>query len=434
MPGIKTTVRALAPRWLLGAYHWCTSALAAVVYGWPARQLTVIGVTGTKGKSTTCGMLYHILQRNGLHTGLISTAEFAVGDERWLNNIKMTTPSRTYLQRLLRRMAHAGCTHVVLETSSEALAQWRHLGISYAVAVFTNLAPEHLEAHGSYRAYRAAKGKLFQNLRGRGAAVVNLDDAEAGYFLKFPAQHKVGFTLQGSTWPGAIEILRGTTVSVSSRAAAFTVNGLPATLNVGGTFNVANALAAIGAAGAVGFPLERAVAALKSFTGTPGRLEFVATDPFRVVVDYAHTTESLEALYRTLAPEGTLIAVLGSCGGGRDQAKRAPLGRLAATYARAVVVTNEDPYDEDPGVIMAEVARGTRAAGKREGEDMWVVPERRSAIHQALALARSGDTVVITGKGAEQWLCEAGGRKVPWDDRTVVREELAKVSMGVDKL
>ncbi len=415
----------MAPRLLLSAYHFSMSAVAALAFGLPARGLVVIGVTGTKGKTTTCGMLHHILQQGGFKAGLISTAEIAIGYERRINDLKMTTPSRTTLQRLLRRMATAGCTHVVLETSSEALAQWRHFGIPYAVAVFTNLAPEHLEAHGSLAAYRQAKGKLFQALSGKGTAVVNLDDAEAGYFLHFPANKKIGFTIHGHGGAQLTETLNATIQKVEAHHALFTVNGVLAPLLVGGEFNVMNALAALGAARALEMPLARAVQALTNFNGTPGRLEFVETGKnFSVVVDYAHTPESLEAVYITLERQGPLVAVLGSCGGGRDKAKREPLGKLAGTYARAVIVTDEDPYDEEPRAIMEAVARGARAAGKRDGDNLWVVPERRQAIQLALSQAQAGDTVVITGKGSEQWLCVAGDKKIPWDDRTVVREEL----------
>lgn len=425
MLAIKAAIRRLAPRSILALYHWSMSALAALMYGLPARHLTVIGVTGTKGKSTTCGMLHHILQQSGFKAGLISTAEIVIGSERQLNDLKMTTPSRANLQRLLRRMAQAGCTHIVLETSSEALAQSRHFGIPYAVAVFTNFAPEHLEAHGSLMAYRAAKGRLFEALRGRGVMVVNLDDAEANYFLRFPAKQQIGFTFKGSASAELSETLRATLREVTAHRALFIVNGVAVALPVGGEFNVANALASLGAAQALGIEFSAAATALNNYPGTPGRLEFVISrHTFDVVVDYAHTPESLEALYITLERQGPLIAVLGSCGGGRDKAKRVPLGKLAGTYARAVIVTNEDPYDEPPRVIMEAVARGARAAGKLDEESLWLVEDRRAAIHQALRLARQGDTVVITGKGAEQWLCVAQGKKIPWDDRQVVRDEL----------
>ena len=432
----KAFVRKLMPRSAFGWYHWLASWTAALLFGLPARNLVVIGVTGTKGKSTTCAMLWHILQQSGYQTGLISTAQFAIGDKVWLNDLKMTMPGRVKLQRLLRRMVAAGCTHLVLETSSEGLVQSRPAGIPYRLAVFTNLAPEHLESHGSYEAYRTAKGKLFTSLSRSKlptASIINLDDKEAAYFLNFSATNRIGYTIQSRVRPGLSDILSASSLIVTPQQAQFIINNKwSVTLSVGGVFNVANALAALGAARACGLALAQAVKSLESFTGTPGRLEFIkAGQPFAVVVDYAHTTESLEALYQTLAPAahqagGRLLVLLGSCGGGRDKAKREPLGRLAGRYADLVWVTNEDPYDEDPMIIMQAVARGVRASGKYEQENMWVVEDRREAIAQALQRAEINDFVAISGKGSEQWLCVSGGQKIPWDDRQVVREELVR--------
>ena len=370
-------------------------------------------------------MLWHILEQAGYTTGLISTAVFAVAKESWLNDLKMTMPGRATMQKLLRRMVRAGCTHAVVETSSEGLAQWRHVGLPYGVAVFTNLAPEHIRAHGSFKAYRAAKARLFQFIaRHHGAAVINLDDAEANYFIQSSGQHVWGYTFRDANQFSLERVLSAELEVATVAEVRFKVVGVNIALPVGGEFNAENALAATVAALALGVPLEKSAAALATYRGTPGRLEFVQTKPFAVVVDYAHTVESLEAVYKTLQGEGKLVAVLGSCGGGRDKQKRESLGKLAGRYAENVIVTDEDPYDENPRAIMESVAAGARAAGKREGENLWIVEDRRAAIHQALTLAHPGDTVVITGKGAEQWLMQAGGKKIPWDDRKVVREEL----------
>jgi len=428
---LKSAIRRLVPRSILGWYHFILSFIAAVVYGWPARRLIVVGVTGTKGKSTTGAMLWHILQSTGHKTGLISTAQLAIGDKTWLNDLKMTMPGRLTLQKLLRRMVRAGCTYLVLETSSEGLAQWRHVGIPYQVAVFTNLQPEHLESHGSYESYRQAKGRLFAAVAKRhGTAVVNLDDKEAMYFLHYPVARRLGYTSQDKSFPNLASVLSATEIKASAKESVFTVNNETVHLPVGGEFNIANALATLSAATALGIDFKSAVSALGSFAGTPGRLEFINQgQPFDVVVDYAHTPESLEALYKTLGPaaaahSGGLIAVLGSCSGGRDRAKREPLGNLAGSYAKLVIVTDEDPYDEEPLSIMQTVARGALQAKKQLGQDLFIVPDRRQAIALAISKAKPGDVVAITGKGAEQWLCQARGKKIPWDDRQVVRTEL----------
>jgi UDP-N-acetylmuramoyl-L-alanyl-D-glutamate--2,6-diaminopimelate ligase len=427
---VKAAIRKVTPRWVLGLYHFCLAQVAAACYGFPGRRLVVVGVTGTKGKSTTCAMVWHVLHTAGFRVGLVTTAQLSSGGTLRLNDLKMTMPSPFWLQRFLRDMVSAGCTHAVVETSSEGLAQWRHLGLNYQVAVLTNLAPEHLEAHGSYESYRAAKGKLFKLVGERGGiTIVNLDDAEAPYFLAFPAAKRFGYSLNNSGFSSVDKAFRAEVQEVTQRLSRFTVDGQEVLLPVGGQFNVYNALAALATTSASAVPLEKSVAALKNFPGTPGRLEFVATEPFNVVVDYAHTPESLEAVYQTLkSSSGRLIAVLGSCGGGRDKAKREPLGRLAGRFADIVIVTDEDPYDEDPISIMQAVAKGALSSGKHEGENLWVVTDRRAAIKKALALSKAGDTVVITGKGAEQWLCVAGNKKIPWDDRTIAKELLQSLA------
>jgi len=422
---IKRLLRGLAPPALLSLYHWLMSATAVVLFGNPGSKLTVIGVTGTKGKTSTSVMLWHILQNSGQQCGLISTAQLAIGDKTRLNELKMTMPSRVTMQRLLQRMVKDGCAYAVVETSSEGLAQWRHLGVLYKIGIFTNLAHEHIEAHGSYEKYRAAKAKLAKAaVSHNGIVIVNLDDAEADYFINQAGGHAWGYTFKDNNHAKVSERLAGEIVTATSTKVMFKIGDLAVNLPVGGEFNAYNALAAMAAALRLGISLERSAAVLSTFAGVPGRLEFVQVKPFAVVVDYAHTPESLEAVYKTLKARGRLIAVLGSCGGGRDKAKRAPLGKLAGSYADYVVVTDEDPYDENPRSIMEAVADGVKAAGKKAGENYWIVEDRRAAIRQALALAKENDTVVITGKGAEQWLCAAGGKKIPWDDRVIVKAEL----------
>jgi UDP-N-acetylmuramoyl-L-alanyl-D-glutamate--2,6-diaminopimelate ligase len=438
---LKTFIRSLVPKWLLNRYHFKQSVLAAIIYGFPAKRLIIIGVTGTKGKTTTSAMIWYLLQAAGHKAGLISTAQISIGAETKLNDLKMTMPSPFVLQRLLRRMVKVGCKYAVVETSSEGLAQWRHLGINYDVAVFTNLDPEHLETHGSYENYRAAKGKLFKVLVKSKikkiptlaavikTSIINIDDRESAYFLQFPVARKIGFTIEGKVVPNLATVYSADIKDVTPHHSSFTVNNKEVFLPVGGNFNIANATAALAVVATLGVPLARAASSLADFPGTPGRLEFVIAKPFSVVVDYAHTPESLEAVYETLkGTDGHLLAVLGSCGGGRDKAKREVLGRLAGKYADLVFVTNEDPYDEDPHIIIGAVARGARTAGKKDGENLWVNLDRREAIAQALKMAKPGDTVVITGKGAEQWLCVAGGKKIPWDDRRVMREEFDKLN------
>ncbi|KKT26729.1 MAG: hypothetical protein A2388_02775 [Candidatus Veblenbacteria bacterium RIFOXYB1_FULL_43_13] len=422
---IKHKIRSLVPAPVLSGYHYALAAVTAASFGLPASRLKVIGITGTKGKTSTSAMLWHILQNTGNKAGLISTAFFAVGEDTKINDIKMTMPGRATMQRLLRQMIKANCHYAVVETSSEGLVQWRHLGIPYVAAVFTNLAPEHIEAHGTFVNYREAKGRLARQIAHHGGtAVINLDDMEAEYFISQSGKHVWGYTFKNVCQDNIERCIAAEIIKTSSAQVEFKIDNLKVNIPVGGEFNAYNALAAMTVALELGIPLERSAAALASFAGTPGRLEFVQLKPFAVVVDYAHTPESLSALYTTLQERGRLIAVLGSCGGGRDKAKRMPLGKLAGQYADSVIITDEDPYDENPRSIMETVAEGVRESGKKEGENYWIIEDRRQAIQKALSMAKEGDTVVITGKGAEQWLMVAGNKKIPWDDREVVRKEI----------
>lgn len=389
-----------------------------------------MGVTGTKGKSTVSAMMWHVLCAQGIRCALFSTVQFAYGPKAELNTMKMTMPSPFVLQGMLRRAVREGCTHAVVETSSEGLAQWRHLGIPYAVAILTNLTPEHIEAHGSYENYRSAKGRLFRAVRG-GVAVINMDDNEAPYFATFPVRRRIGYTLGGASALDSFELVRAHADAVHSRSAEVQFNGVPCRLPLGGFFNIMNAAAAFGAALALGHEPNVIAVALSSFPGVPGRMEYVDLgQTFNVVVDYAHTAESLEALYKTLRLDGDIVAVLGATGGGRDRQKRVPMGQVAGKYARAVVVTDEDPYDEDPGTIMESVAQGVRQAGPPGGPALFIEPDRRHAIARAFRLARPGDTVAITGKGAEQCIMRRNGTREPWDDRLVAKEELSRLGFG----
>ncbi len=422
----KRFIRTLLPAPVLSLYHWTVAWLVALFYGLPARYLKIIGITGTKGKTTTANMLWYLLQGSGHKTALVSTALMAIGEKNWLNNLKMTMPGRVHMQKFLRRAVKEGCSHVVIETSSEGLAQWRHVSLPYQVAVFTNLSPEHLEAHGSYEKYRAAKIRLFKVVaKKNGLSIINLDDDSSQYFINQSGSNIWGYTFQNSENNKTKKIIKGSIKEISPYQAIFEVNGFEVNLSLGGEFNAYNALAAMTTALALGIGLKKSVQVLESYKGTPGRLEFIQQNPFSIVVDYAHTPESLEAVYKTFKREGRLIAVLGSCGGGRDKAKRPILGKLAGEYADYVIVTDEDPYDEPPRSIMEAVAEGVKETEKKEGEDYWIIENRREAIHKALTLAREGDVVVITGKGAEQWMCVANNKKIPWDDRQVVREQLA---------
>ncbi|MEK7139209.1 MAG: UDP-N-acetylmuramyl-tripeptide synthetase [Patescibacteria group bacterium] len=440
---IKQTVKKLTPRWLLSLYHYVMALLAAARYGWPSEQLKVIGVTGTSGKTTTSYLITQLLELAGQSVGLTSTAVFKVADQEWLNNRKMTMLGRGETHRLLRQMVRTGCRYAVIESSSEGVAQFRHVGIHYDTLVFTNLTPEHLESHGGFANYKAAKLKLFQRLAASKpkrlggqtiprTIVANLDSEHVADFLQPVVERKITFTTNASIKNVSPQPLVAERIVVNKLGINFMVAGVAFSAPLLGDFNVSNLLAAISVLTTEGYTLVQLAALTPKLKPCPGRLELIATgQPYTVIVDYAFEPNALKGLYRVVEqfkqPGGRVIQLLGSAGGGRDQKPRPIKGELAATHADIVIVTNEDPYDEDPTEIINQVAMGAKGKGKIEGKNLFKILDRREAIAQAVSLARAGDIVLITGKGCEQAMAVANGKLLPWDDRTVVREEVTRL-------
>ncbi len=400
-------------------YHATLAYAGALFYGFPSCKLKIIGVTGTKGKSTTVYFITKLLEGAGKRVAAIGSLGYKIRDREWPNTLKMSMPGRFKLQKFLRQAAHAGCTHVVLEVTSEGIAQKRHLGIRFDCAVFTNIHPEHLESHGSFERYLAAKQELFR--RTSGMHVINMDDPHVREFGDFPSRRKIFYGIHAGD-------MRASKVVVTADTASFEVYGAPFSLRVGGEFNVYNALAALATVAMYGVDLPTAKPILAGISHIPGRMDFAQHEPFGVVVDYAHTPDSLEAVYHTLRTElerkdkdGRLIGVLGACGGGRDRWKRPEFGRLAAQYVDRIILTNEDPYDEDPQAIIEEIRAGIPS---KKSDSVHVIIDRREAIHHALTEAREEDIVVITGKGSETSMALANGVKIPWSDKNIVQELL----------
>lgn len=431
---MKALIKKITPKFLIKCYHFTLVKLGAFWYGHPSRKMVVIGVTGTKGKSTVVNLIAKILEEAGYKVGLTSTINFKIADKEWVNDTKQTMQGRFKLQQLLSQMVKAGCRYAVIETSSEGIAQYRHIGIDYDVVVFTNLSPEHIESHGSYEKYREAKMKLFRALYSsfhkkingqliRKVAVVNADDPEASLFFNCKADEKWGVSLKAKYLVAdpSLQIVVASEVAADGRGTSFQVNNEVVQLKLLGEFNVYNALLAMAVGQSQGIALSVMKKALEHVTGLPGRMEEIKNDRgFRVFVDYAHEPASLEAVYKTSKSfkPNRIIAVLGSQGGGRDKAKRPTLGKLAGQYADYVIVTNEDPYDEDPQQIIDDVARGALPVARCPVEKIL---DRREAIQKALSVAKRGDIVIITGKGSETVMAVAGGKKIHWDDREVAR-------------
>ncbi|MBI2123666.1 MAG: UDP-N-acetylmuramoyl-L-alanyl-D-glutamate--2,6-diaminopimelate ligase [Candidatus Wildermuthbacteria bacterium] len=421
-------VRKLVPPFLLSWYHLGLAFLGALLFRFPSRGMVVIGVTGTNGKSTTVDMISRIFREAGLKAASLSSIRFQLLDKEWRNTMKMTMPGRFVIQQFLRKAKDAGCTHFVLEVTSEGILQHRHRFINFHTAVFTNLSPEHIERHGSFENYKRTKGKLFATAKK--AHVINVDDEHSPFFLQFPAQKIHTYSILSLT---KAEI-KAENVRENG-GLRFTVQGVEFHMNLLGRFNIANALATIAVARSQGISLSVCSKALERMVVVPGRMETVVKDPFRVVVDYAFTPAALEKVYKTFksAPSSDgaprvhhgakLICVLGAAGGGRDKWKRPVLGKIAATHCDQVIITNEDPYEEDPVQILSQIKSGI-SNSQFPMSNFYEILDRRQAIAKALSFASSGDVVIITGKGSEDSIQVKGGKKIPWDDREVVREEI----------
>lgn len=387
--------------------------LSARWFGEPAKDLTLVAVTGTNGKTSTTYLIKSMLEEAlGARVGLIGTVQTLVGEDELPAG--RTTPESYEVQRLLRRMADAGCTHVVLEASSHALVQKRLHGLTFAAGVFTNLSQDHLDYHGTMENYRAAKERLFRQSR---TAVLNLDDEAGRYYLPRLGCHAVTY----SESRDAADLTAKNVRLFPQRVEFEALSGGELSrvrLPIPGGFTIYNALAALGAGRALGIPLSDCTAALGKARGVKGRVEVVPTPaPYTVLIDYAHTPDALENILLTARDlsAGRLICLFG-CGGDRDRAKRPLMGEAVGGLADVAVVTSDNPRSEDPDAIIADILPGL----DRCGAEVYVEPDRRAAIRLALGLARAGDTVVLAGKGHETTQA-VGGAVLRLDER----EEIA---------
>jgi UDP-N-acetylmuramoyl-L-alanyl-D-glutamate--2,6-diaminopimelate ligase len=431
--GFIQFLRKITPLWAFSAYHRSLSWLAAVWYGNPSRQMTVIGVTGTNGKTSTCYFLAHALEASGAKTGMTSTALFKVADREWTNDRKMTMLGRFQLQRLLREMVDAGCAYAVIETSSQGVVQHRHRGIAYDVCVFTNLTPEHIEAHGGFENYKQAKIDFFRHtvalprktISGKKAprmAIINGDDGHGKDFAIKGFDRVVTFGVGDHT------DVKATGVNETLDGVTFTVGSTSFSLKTPGHVTVLNTLAAIATAEALDINGDLIASRLKILPGMPGRYERIdGGQSFTVIVDYAFEPVALTALLDFVVSKkgnGRIIHVTGSAGGGRDVARRPVMGQISGERCDVTIVTNEDPYDDDPRTIIDQVAAGAMKAGKIEGKTLFKILDRGEAIQRAVSLAKAGDVVLITGKGSEPVIAGPNRTKIPFDDRDVARRHL----------
>ncbi|MBN1779187.1 MAG: UDP-N-acetylmuramyl-tripeptide synthetase [Candidatus Buchananbacteria bacterium] len=443
---MKKYFKKIIPKFLINYYHYCLAVFANFWYKNPSEKLIVIGVTGTAGKSSVCYLISKMLDSAGYKVGCASTIFFKVDRKEWINDKKMTMLGRFQLQKLLSQMVKANCQYAIVETTSEGIKQSRHVGINYDLCIFTNLYPEHIESHGSFENYKQAKLKLFKKLekqkpkliagqRIEKTIIANLDDENVDDFLNQWAEKKYGFTTTNKSTDQA-QVIRAEDIKATGEGIEFSISSIPFRLKILGEHNVGNVLAAVCVGLSQDLKLPTISRGLENFSGIPGRLEFIDEgQDFKVIVDYAFEPKAMEKLYRvvSLINHQKTIHVLGGTGGGRDKARRPILGKMAGEKADYIIVTNEDPYDEDPQEIIDQVASGAVSVGKVENQNLFKIMDRRLAIAKALSLAKNNDLVLVTGKGSEQAIVVKDNQKIPWDDRQVIKEELAKLKLKKDE-
>ena len=406
--------------------------LTAAWHGFPSRRLTVVGVTGTDGKTTTCNLLHSILTAAGRRAGLITTVNAVIGNQVFDTGLHTTTPDAPDVQRYLAEMVAAGLEIAVLEATSHGLEQYRVAACDFDVAVVTNVTHEHLDIHGSLEAYQQAKATLFRHLmaghRKPGVskvAVLNADDDSYRYLHPIPADRHLAYSIGGS----ADVVATGTRHSTADTC--FVVQALDADFELRtvlvGDFNVSNILAATSAALALGMPVEAIQQGVWAVKGVIGRMERIDEgQDFTAIVDFAHTPNALQRALETARTltDGRVIAVFG-CAGERDREKRAWMGQISGRLADVTVMTSEDPRTESLQAILAEMARGAEQVGAVEGQSYFRVPDRAEAIQFAVDLAQPGDLVITCGKGHEQSMC-FGTVETPWSEHAALRAALRR--------
>jgi UDP-N-acetylmuramoyl-L-alanyl-D-glutamate--2,6-diaminopimelate ligase len=438
---LKKFVQPLVPQSVINTYHYFEAKVASQKAGNPSEQMIVIGIVGSKGKTTTANMLWSILSADGTKVGLIGTANIRYGDKEELNKYHMTMPGAFIMQKILKRMAELNCKYVIMEVPSEGQAQYRHIGINYDILVFTNVTKELMAAHNFsletlhkhnkrvFKKLYSSKRKSIDTREIPKLIIANCDNKYATDYLAFPADQKVTFGTKNSA------DFKLSQIKDTSSGISFRINNHSFMVNILGKVNAINAAGAIATALSLGINESTIEKGLAKLPIIPGRMEVINQgQPFTVIVDYAHEQASMTALTQSAKdikqPKSKTIILLGAEGGGRDVAKRPEMGKIVARNCDEIILSNVDPYDDDPMSIIEDIARGAERAGAKRGRNLHLISDRHEGIKFALRLAKPGDLVLITGKGAEQSIV-INGKSSPWDDRMVVREELK--SLGYNK-
>ncbi len=418
---MKSIIKKIVPAFVFSLYHLFIATAGAIYYQFPTRKMVVIGITGTKGKTSTTEILNAILEEANFNTAIASTLRFKIGPDSRPNMLKMTMPGHSFLHKFLAEAKNKKVTHAIVEMTSEGTKQWRHKFINLNGLIVTNLSPEHIESHGSYEKYRQAKLKIVKSLAGSSKKnkilVLNGDDLESQVFNLPQIKNIV-----------KVNIKEAEPHTLTVDGLFFTYKNTKIQAHLAGTFNLYNILLAIKVAEHLEIDLQIIKKALENFGGIPGRVEKIFPQDetltklqnFSVIVDYAHTADSLEKVYG-IYRDHKKICILGSTGGGRDKWKREHMGQIADKYCSHIILTDEDPYDEDPEQIINMVAGGIKNTPKE------IILDRRLAIRQALELTEAGSVVFITGKGTDPYIMRSKGSKEPWSDANVAQEELTNL-------
>lgn len=396
-------------KWGQPFYHYLLSLTGAIIHNFPAKKIKIIGVTGTKGKSTTVEVINSIFETAGFKTAMTSTIHFKIGEKIIPNKYKMSMPGRFFMQKFLADAVKAECDFAIIEMTSEGSKQFRHKFIYTDSFIFTNLSPEHIENHGSFEKYREAKVRMVENLKKKnGVLIVNEDDENADFFVKRYKGDTKGFSLKN------IEI-------DSTSPISFSLENTTYTSSLVGEFNIYNILAGIKVAKNFKIPEEKIIEGISKLKEVKGRAQFVPNKlGIDIVVDYAHTPDSLEAIYKAFKSK-KIIGVLGNTGGGRDKWKRPKMAQIANEHCDFVILTDEDPYDENPIQIVNEMKNEINP------DKLEIEMDRKEAIKKAVLKAQSGDAVLITGKGTDPYIMRANGNKEPWSDFEKVKEVLSEI-------
>lgn len=426
-------VKKLIPKPVKRLYHFGWAVLSMARYGRPSKKIKVIGVTGTDGKTTATTFLHFILKEAGFKVAMINGLKFSLPSKEWKNHSDNSTPGRFIIRKFMRRAIEENCDVIVLEVTSWGIEMCRVMGIAFDVAAITNFSYEHLDLHGSMERYLNMKGRLFKALDSypksgqKKTAVINADDQKADYFSSFKADAQIKYSVKTEADLYATDIKENEKLNFNLH---FAENSKPVSLNMRGAFNVENALAAAGAALAVGADTVSVVKGLESVAIVPGRMEFVKMgQPYHVIVDFAHTPNGFRSLFKSvrklIGPDHKIIAVYGATGD-RDPGRRPMVGKIAGELVDFSVLTTEDPHTEDPVKIAKQVEAGLIETGRSQGKDYTFVKDRAEAIKRACQMAEEGDAVLTCSMG-DYDVMYVGTGKIPWSDRGAAKEALKEL-------